>query len=516
MKIYKFIILFLIITIFIVSDAYPGDGLSKMLLSIRDVTELTLKNNLDISIERINPEIKDREIMESKSEFDPDLALGFIANKGVKPTASAFASPDVNIAESQTWDIGISQKIITGANYELKFSNEKTKTNSKFAGLNPQHVPHLILSVEQPLLKNFGANINTRNIKIAQNNKKISDNQFKQKVIDIISEAQKAYWDMVFNIEDHKVKQESLKLAQDLEDRVRIHVEVGTMAPIDILQAKAEVASREEDVIMAENKVKNSEDRLKKILNILDSPAAESKQILPADKPIFEEKTLSLEKNLKTAFERRFDLLDAKLELKNKKIDIRYKKNMLFPVVDLKGTFGLNGLTGTALPVTDLNTGSTTSSNFGGSYGDGIERLFSGEYYEWEAGITFRFPIGNRFAKNKYTAAKLEAEKQLIMLKNLEQKISLEVRETVRKIKTNIKRIHATEASRKLAEEKLRAEEERFEVGLSTSFNVLEFQRDLSEEQSKEIRAKTDYKKALIDLERVTAATLERNNVKIR
>ncbi len=495
-------------------DSTPPSDVQHLSLSLREAIELTLENNLDIRVERFNPRISEAMIIVEKGAFDPTIALDLSINKDKRPVANAYADPDVSEGEGINWGIGIRQDLITGGNYQLRFTNERRKSNSSYSGLNPQYTSDLTLTLTQPLLKDFGIGLNKRKIIIASNNKDISLNQFKAVVITKISEVQNMYWDIVFNIEDLKVKRQSLALAQDLEKRVRTQVKVGTMAPIEILQAQAEVASREEGVIIAENMVKDSEDRLKRAMNIEGDSPYWGLPIYPTDRPLFEVVEIDNNEALKTSFEKRPDFVQAKIDLSNKKIEVKYKKNQIFPNIDLIGSFGLNGLSGDAR---EVSFGGTTipPSRFGGGYEDTLDRLGSGSYYSWEAGVKVNIPLGNRSAKSNLTAARIEEKKVLISLKNLEQKIALEIREAVRGIETNIKRVNATKLARRLAEQKLDAEEKRFEVGLSTSFNILEFQKDLAEEQSKEIKAIIDYNKSLVKLERVKGTTLEKNEIRL-
>lgn len=489
-----------------------------LFLSLKECIALALKNNLEISIERISPEITETEITRNEAEFDYNLNLSTTAGKSRIPSASAFAKPPE--AESEVFSIGagIRRRSQAGTNYQVSIDTQRTMSNSSFQGLKPQYTANLGINVTQNLLKDFGADINTTKIKIASNNKDITVNQFRDRVIRIISQVQEIYWDMVFSIEDLKVKRESLKLAHDLERRIRIHVEVGTMAPIEITQAQAEVAAREEEVIISQNRIDNIEDRLKKVINIESVQLAHGEgnwdlTIIPVDTPRMSVEEIKLDESIRKAIDSRPDYAQAKIDLKNKNIQVEYKKNQLYPTLDLIGSLKLNGISGDAEDVVFL--GSLTKSELGGDYFKSYERAVSGNYYDWSAGLSFQIPLGNRAAKSSYTATKLESEKGLKLLKNLEQQISVEIRDAVRTIETNLKRVNVTAVSRRLAEEKLSAEEKKFSVGMSTSFNVLEYQRDLIAAKTREISAIIDYNKSLVNLERVKGTALEKNSIEL-
>ncbi len=483
-----------------------------LFLSLKETIALALKNNLEISIERINPKISETEIMKNEAAFDYNINASTSLKKDRTPSASAFASPPETENEAFSISAGIKKRSAAGTDYQVSLDTQRSMSNSKFQGLKPQYTTDLSLSITQNLLKDFGVDVNASQIKIASNNKDITVYQFKNRVINILSQAQEAYWELVFAIEDLKVKRESLKLAQDLERRIRIQVDVGTMAPIEITQAQAEVAAREEDVIVAQNTVESIEDRLKKIINI-EEKGGWDLAIAPTDTPQIIAEDIKLDESIKTALESRPDYAQLKIDLKNKNIQVEYKKNRLYPSLDLIGSLKLNGISGDAESV--AFAGSVSQSGFGGDYFKSYDRIISGNYYDWSIGLSFEFPLGNRAAKSSYTAAKLEIEKGIKTIKNLEHQVSVEVREAVRAIDTNMKRINATAVSRRLAEEKLSAEEKKFSVGMSTSFNVLEYQRDLIAAKVREISAIIDYNKSLVNLERVKGTILEKNNIEL-
>jgi outer membrane protein TolC len=364
------------------------------------------------------------------------------------------------------------------------------------------------------LLKNFGRDINIAKIKIAKNNMDISLEEFKKRVIDIIYDVQKTYWELVYSIRDLKVKKKSLELAKDLLRRNKIQVEVGTLAPIEVIQAEAEVASREEGIIIAENRIKNIKDELIKKLNISEYPDMWSIDIIPTDSPEFLPKKINLGEALKKAFENRPDYMQAKKELDNKKISYKVAKNALLPIIDFYGSLGLNGLSGRAVPVKTVG-GEIQFSPFGGSYGKNLDRLTSNNYYEWQVGINIEFPFGNREAKSEYAKRSIDVKKSLTNIKNVEQKIILDVRKAVREIGKNIKRVKATRIARELAEQRLKNEEKKFSVGMSTTHDILLYQRDLTEAESNENRALIDYNISLLNLERVKGTTLSLYNIEL-
>jgi len=474
----------------------------------------TLASNVAIEVEGFNSKVKAENVIDGESEFDATFEINLSEEEETRQQSNAFSSPVKSRNKNHNWDLSLTQKLVTGADYELSFTNDRNKTNSVTAGLNPSYFSEMVFSLTQPLLKNFGIDLNKRNIYIANNEVNISDYVFEDKVIDIISDVENVYWDLVFTIEDLAVKKKSLERARDLERQVKAQVAVGTMAEIETLQAQSEVASRDESLLVAQDLIQDNEDILKNILNIDYGSEEGLKAIHPSDRPEIVIDEINLNEAIKGTLLNRPDYLGKKKELENKNILVKFRENQLYPTVDLFGTMGLNGLSGDAITV---NTGTFQGkSKYGGDYGTALSDSLTGKFYNWEVGINLSYPLGNRSAKAQLAASRLEKAQLILSIKDLEKSIIVEVREAIRQLKTDLKRINATRIARKLAEEKLKAEEKKFEVGLSTSFNVLEFQEDLAEEQSNEIKALIDYKKSKIRLRQVMATTLKENDIKLK
>ena len=493
----------------------PIDSLKKhpgsIVLSLKDAIIRALSNNVSIAVESFNSKVKKETIIDSLSEFDATLGLELSTARKTQQLASAFSSPNRMENDNDNWDLSLSQKLVTGANYQFDFTNNRNKTNSATAGLNPSYSSEFQLSLTQPLLKNFGIDLNKRNIHIAKNEVDISDHEFKTKVIETVSEVENIYWDFVFTLGDLEVKQKSLERAKDLQRRVKAQVLVGIMAPIETLQAESEVASREEFLLSAQDSIDDNQDKLKNILNIDFSSPEGLSPIYPSNQANVLIVDFDFNEIVKIALSNRPDYLAKKKDLENKNILVKYQENQIYPSVDLVGSLGINGLSGEATTITSGTFQGTSA--YGGSYGNSLTDALSTNYYDWEFGVKFSYPLGNRSAKSKLSASRLEKAQLILGIKDLEKKIILEVRESARQLKTDSKRIKAATVAKKLAEEKLKAEEKKFEVGLSTSFNVLKFQEDLAEAQSNEIKTIIDYKQSRVLFRKSIASTLKHHDV---
>ena len=391
-----------------------ADG--KISLSLRECVSIALDNNLDIRLERYNPQIGEKEILKEMAEFDPIASVQVTNQKSISSGTSFLSGAgnseffdrfprweDKLRMESLDFNAGVSKKMLTGGECNLALTNNRFETNSIFQFFDSTYQSNLVLSVQQPLLKGFGADVNRSRIRVASNNQSISKHHLKQRLSDVVSEVQERYWDLSFSMENLNVQKESLNLAQDLLNRNTALVEVGKLASIEILQAEVGMASREEVVLVADSAVKDAEDQLKRVLNLLDTDGKSEQAIIPSDKPRLEVQEICLQEAIESAIKNRPECEQVEIELENKNLALKVARNNLLPVLNLEGSYGFNG--------TD------------GSYDGGMDELSTGDRYSWHLGINFQFPLGNRKAKSEYLAKELEVKKSIASLDQLKKKL---------------------------------------------------------------------------------------------
>ncbi len=482
----------------------PAD-VGELRLSLRESVLLALKNNLDIAIANYNPKITAEAIIIAKAVFDPVASITADGNRTVTPAATALAGANVSKTENVDLNAALVQQLPFGASYTLSLTNNRFDTNSRFAqpgppnfGINPSYKTFLTLSVTQNLLKNFGVDVNTAPIKIARNDQAISVTQFRQQANQVITSVHTRYWDLVFAIENLEVQRRSLRLARELEELNKARVRAGVAAPVEVTQAEAQAAARVQDVILAEKAVKDAEDQLKLILNIPDGEKIWAKTIVPADTPPFEVGPVNAEASIQEALEKRPEYAAGKLTLQNSDLNLRVARNQLLPSLQVQGSLGLNGL---------------NESNQG--LGSDYTRLTSGDFPFWSAALVLSYPLGNRAARSAFIQARLTDDQARTSLLNLKRQIVSQVREAVRRIDADVRRVEATRAARALAEEQLRVEQKRLQAGVTTTFNVLSFQRDLAAAQANEIQAITTYNQDLANLELQKGTVLEKNRLEL-
>ncbi len=484
-------------------------------LSLEDCIVRALKDNLQVAIEVYNPELADISLTKAKEYFVPRFDLGYENRRQENPSYWWLEQAVTVVNEEAIYSISVVQQIPTGGNLTLSFGGNKYDTTAGLQLLDPRYGSALRFDFTQPLLKNFGFKVSRREILVAQNNLDISTHQFQKVLMDTIYSVQEAYWNLFYAIEDLKVKQQSLQLARDLLAKNRKEVEVGKLAPIEILNAEAVVASREADILQAEALIRRSEDVLKNLLN-LSEEALSLQRIVPSDKPSFTEREVSLEKALMEAVEKRPDLKAQKKSIETNELNLSVAKNQMLPGLDLQLSYWSPGLTGDRILYLDNNplTGVVVGVEEGNPT-DAVRDALKFLYHNWTIGLSLSFPLSNFTTRADYARARMEIEKSQLELKNLEKQILLEIRDAVREIETSFKRAQAYKLARELAEERLEAEVKKLDVGLTTNYFVLQYQEELARERSLELKALVDYNLAWAKLEKAIGTTLEKRNIKV-
>jgi outer membrane protein TolC len=496
----------------------------QMLLTLREATAFALRNNLEIQIAGLSPRIREAKVTEERGIFDVEGKSAFtLADDQTLSTSTRFdVNPEVGIEKDDAGDIiaanagqqdtqtqegslGVEQLTPFGGTYEITLSGSHIKTNEGLISNLPGHniaersadradlyTAEIELKVTQPILRDFGRQVTANAILIAQNDFTISQEAFRQQIIASTSQVQRTYWDLKFRRQDLEVREQQLALAQRLLTQVRRQVEVGTQAPIEVLQAETEIARVKELIITAENAVRNAEDQLKRVMHFSLAGEFADVELLPTDAPSYRVPTLNQTDEIRQALENRLDISQAKLALENQQITLVLNKNRLLPTLDFEASLSLNGI----------------DDSMGGAFGE-----IDADRYRWDLGLVFKYPIANRQAKSRYQQTQLAIRQQLLRIKNIEERIMEDVRAAVRSVLATSQLVHATRAASRLAEKQLEAEEKKLQVGLATVFTVLQFQEDLAVERSNEIKALTDYSKALIRLEEVKNTLLQSYNI---
>jgi outer membrane protein len=472
-------------------------------LSIDEAVILALEQNLDLQVERINPQVQDVSIALARTGWTP-VFQSTLQNQTQNSPTDSFLSGGVGddkiTDERLTTNLGVGQFLPWGGSYNVSWNSGRLATNNAFSSFNPRLSSTFAFNYTQPLLRNFGIDATRQQILVSRKNREISEVQVDQTVAITTRNVKNAYWDLVFANSNLEVQRQSLRLAeQSLKDN-RARVEVGTMAPIDIVQAEAEVAQREEGVILAEAAIERAEDRLRALISNPSAPDFWTMRIEPADQATFVPVVVDVDAAVREALGRRTDLEQSRKRIEANDVGIRYFRNQSLPDVNAQVNYSAIGLGGTQL---QFGQGfppqviGQSQRSFGSVLGD----AFGNAFPTWSFALQVNYPIGTSNADASLTRARLQNQQAQKQLESQELTVATQIRDFARSVQTNSKRVEATRASRSLAERRLEAEEKKFQAGMTTSFLVFQAQRDLNQARNNELQALIDYLKSVVDYE---------------
>jgi outer membrane protein TolC len=483
-------------------------------LSMDDAVKSALEQNLGIRIERYDPQIQDIGIATARAFWAPNLSSSFNRTSQTQQSTNAFSGSGASILNGVfSNQVAVNQTLPWGSQYSLTWDNRRITTTNLSATFSPQVTSGLNFQFTQPLLRNFEIDQIRQAVANSKKSRELSDIQLESVITGTLRGVRNAYWDLSYAINNLKAQQESLKLSQQSLTDNRKRVEIGTMAPIDIVQAQAEVAANEERVIVAEAQIKAAQDNLRAL--ILDPAAPDFWTVTfePTDAASFNAMAIDVDAAVRNALEKRSDLRSAKNSLEQSDINIKYYKNQIKPDVNANVTYITTAAGGTQLsPVTDLaaiiaGTASRTvvsSHGFGSVLGDVLQST----YPNWTVGVSIGYPLGSNVAHANLARVQLQYEQAQTQLKSLQLQVATQVRNAARNVQTNQQRVASAKASRELQEKKLEAEEKKMAAGMGQSFFVFQAQRDLSVARTAEIQAISDYNKSLVDFEAVQLVPL--------
>jgi len=453
--------------------------------------------------------------------LDPTLFAGIDFGHFSNPQTSDFVTAtNTFITSVSNSNIGISQGFITGTQASLVWANRDQDTNSLRNNFNPSLRSNLTLRVRQPLLRGFGIAVNKRNISVAKNSRTISDLAFKQQVIEIVVRVQALYWDLVSMAANVESQQESLALAQKLYEDNKRRVEIGTLAPIEIVRAEAEVAARQEELTNAETQLKMQETTLKNALstNGLASPSMMHVSLIPTDSIEVPEASQqpSIESLMWAALAARPAIEQDRIRLRNRDLNLVAIRNGMLPRLDVSMDLTNNGLAGQPNANFIPSPGSQPPSPFFiGGLGTALGQIFRRNFPDYQVRFDLTVPLRNRQAQADMTASLLERRQAEIRMRQSENAIRAEVQNAVIRLDQALARYNSAVKARDLAALTLEAEQKKFDLGASTIFLVVQAQRDLALATTNELLARNNHVLATVDLDRAVGRTLESNDISI-
>ncbi|HET9359437.1 MAG TPA: TolC family protein [Vicinamibacterales bacterium] len=480
----------------------PGPSVE---LTLVEAEARALERNLDLAVERLNPQLQDLQLERLHATYRPTVSGTFSQRNQVQPPTSQLNGGLIVENNQGAYNTGLTQAVPWGGgDFSVNFTNQRQETNNSFSNFNPSYNSNLTASYTQPLLRDFRIDSTRQQIRVSTINREVSDIQLRRTITTTVANVRNSYWELLFASQAVEVARGSLELALKLVDDNRARVEVGTMAPLDVVQAEAEAATRRQTLAQAEATMQTAEIALKRlIVNGTEDDLWRAK-ITAIDRPEFRPEPLDVEAAVRRSLDNRTDVAQARKTIESNDVTMGYLKNQTLPALDLTANYSAQGVGGTRFERQGL--GGSISNIIEGGYGDAMKAIVGRDYPVWQVQLNVSYPLGSSAQEAQYARARVQRNQSVAQLRALELQVAAEVTNAALQVESSLKRFEAATAARELSDTRLRAEESRFEVGLSTNFFVVQAQRDLQTAQNSELRALLDYRRALVEYERVQDA----------
>jgi outer membrane protein TolC len=498
----------------------PATSGPKMPLTLEDAVKLTLERNLDIAVQRLNPEISDLGIATARAAYFPALTSTLLAQGQTTASTNSIGGGAAAVGvtnDAANWNGGLAQNLrYGGGSYSLTLNNTRATSTSTVSLYNPSYTPLWSAQFTQPLLRNFATDSNRQQLQVSRLNRDISDVQLKSTITNTVSNVRNAYWDYVFAVQSVDVAKQSLDLANKQVEDNQTRVQVGTMAPIDVVQAQAQSASALQNLVVAQAQMRTSELALKRLIVSGTEDPNWNVTIDPVDRPDFRPEAIDLDAAIRRALSQRTDLAIAQKDVQANDVTLKYLSDQTKPQADLQANYGLSGIGGTQLIRANNGVGTTTNPVTGtvpGNYFDSLSSLFGASYPRWTVQLNFSYPLGLSTQQASVARARVQLNQVQAQLKQIELQVATEVTNQAITIRSNAERVQAAQSARELAQKQLDAENSKFAVGMSTNYFVITAQNQLATAQNNELQAILNYRKSLVDFDRLQQTTLQSQNI---
>ncbi len=494
----------------------PQDQRQAYELSLLEAVEIALRNNLNVQVARFGPQNSFEGISASRSPFDTTLSFQIPAafSRGTSPTTLQTAGGDVITQQGLRGGFTWSENLEWGTNYSISWNSNRSSTNNEFSTFNPSFGSNVSGTISQNLLQGFGE-VNRTGIRVAMNSYDQSIEQFRGQVQGVIAQVVGAYWNLRNQAESVSISRSSLTLAEQQLERNKIQVEIGTLAPIETVQAETSVANNQLSLIRALNTLETAQDALKELLNfdvLVDDPFAYD--IVATENPEETVAPIDVEEAVRIALDNDPNLTIQRIGLRNAELQLTQAKDGLKPRLAVNGSFNLAGRGGTRI-IRSGGIGGEEVEIIETGFGTAISQIFSGDFNTWSIGASLSFPLHNYAAKASAARAEIGQRQALLSYQQQQQQISYAVRQQVRNVENLVQQVQTATRTRELADRQLQAEQRKFEVGTSTNFNVLTFQNQFSNAQLNELSAIIQLQTAIAQLEQTKGTLLQYFGVQI-
>lgn len=481
-------------------------------LTLDEAVSRALENNLDIAVQRLNPQIADLDIASAQAAFSPifDSTIGTASR--VQPSTTQLDGGQRVIIDTTTYNAGLTKALKWGgASIDASWSNNRNATTSIFSSFNPSYRANLDLTYTQPLLRGFKIDSNRQRLQVTRLSRELSDIDLRRMVTNTEAAVRSAYWDLVIASEAIDVQEQFVELAEDLIADNQARVELGILAPIDIIQSQAEAAQRRQVLTEALQVRRTAALILKRLLVSGTDDALWEAEVVPVDRPRFDASPVNIEEAIRAALAQRTDIARSRRQLDINDINLRTARDTTLPALDLRASYTLQGLGGTQFVRSGL--GGDVGNVLPGGYVDSLNQLIGNDFPSWNVSMTLSYPLGQSAAETSYARAQIQAKQTQAQIEQMELQIATEVTNAGLQIQSSLRRIEAAAAARELARQQLDAEQSKFEVGASTNFFVVQAQRDLADAQRAELQAILDHQKSRIEFDRAQQTSLTQGSI---
>ncbi len=491
------------------------DSANQMPLTLEEAIKMALENNNDIDASRNDVQIAEFNLKSVRGVYDPQIAAESYFESATNPTSSTIGGGTSNGSVTQRRFFGSGGisgfSPFAGGSYSALVTSSRLTTSNSFATLNPQYPSALTLNYTQPLFRGRSFDINRRNIEIAKKNLSLTDVQFRQKAIDVITQVEQAYWDLAFSLRNLQVNIDAVKQARlQLESNQRL-VEKGVLAPIEIVAANAQVTNLEQNVFIAQESVTRAENTLKTLIFADRKSPDWARPITPISEVNLETPRVALEIATADALKNRPEIATLDNAAEINQINQRFFRDETKPEINLVGSYISQGLSGNP---TFVST-NPVAPNLVGGYFNSIGNLLQQDYPTYRVGVTINLPFGNTTAKANLGRTLVEETRLGNQRAQTEQLIEAEVRNAVQALRSAEARLNSAISSRKSAELLYESEQRQFRAGTTTLYLVYQRQNELVIARGRELQAQTDLNKAISEFRRATGTTLNANNVTV-
>ena len=478
-------------------------------ISADEAVRMALENNLGIRAERLSPQVQALVVSQTRAAYAPIVFSNTTKNSNSNPPQNFLAGNNFVTNGGFRSNAGVAQQLKWGGGrYQASLDGARNTTSDPTDPFNPRLSSNFNFNFTQPLLRDFTIDSTRQQLLVAQKQEDIVNLELQQQITQTTRNVRSAYYDLVGAIGQLGVAQQSLDLAKESLKNNERRVEVGTIPPIDIVEAQAEVSRNEEGVIIAEAQVKAFEDVLRTLIMNPSQPDFWSARLSPTEQPVLASQTVDVEQAIRNALDKRTDLAQQRRRMEQTAITMRYARNQKLPALNAIVNYGLAGVGGTRTLYDTSGGFPVPIGSAQRSFSDALRDIFGNEFKTWSVQFQVSYPIGTSAADAGLAQTKLQREQEVTTLEAMQVQVAAQVRDAGRQVDTSLKRVDATKKAREFAEKRYDAEQKRINVGLSTTFQLFQAQRDLNAARLAELNAIIAYNRALVNFEAVQLVPL--------